>query len=159
MIFVILGTQKFQLNRLLKAVDKEIEKGSINEEVIVQSGSSDYEAEHFEIQGFINKDQFDDYISKADIIITHSGVGSIITTLKYKKPVIVYPRLKKYGEHVDDHQLDIATAFEKKGLVLCCRENDDLGEIINKCRITGFNQYVSNREKIINIINDFIENI
>ena len=118
MIFVVLGTQKFQLNRLLKLLDEYVKLGKIKEEVIDQRGNSDFIPKNFESFEFLDKDTLDSYIKKANNVVTHSGVGSIITALKSKKPVIVFPRLKKYGEHVDDHQLDIATAFAKKNYVM-----------------------------------------
>lgn len=157
MIFVVLGTQKFQLNRLLKILDNAVNKGLINEEVYAQIGHSTYHPKHFSYCEFMDKEEFDRHIEEADVIICHSGVGTIMTSLKSKKPVIVYPRLAKYKEHVDDHQLDIARAFETKGYVLCCYEGDDLIELIEKSRKFEFGVYVSHREKIVSLIRDFID--
>jgi UDP-N-acetylglucosamine transferase subunit ALG13 len=70
--------------------------------------------------------------------------------------LIVYPRLRKYKEHVDDHQLDIASAFAKKGFVLCCNENDSLIELIEKSSTFDFKEYVSQRQRIIKIIDKFL---
>lgn len=159
MIFIVLGTQKFQLNRLLKKMDDYVEQGAIAEEVIAQTGNSDYCPKYYKYYDFLDKNTFDDYIEKADIIITHSGVGSIITGLKAKRPVIVFPRLKKYKEHVDDHQLDIAEAFAKKDYVLCCNENDELLDMINISRSKKFAEYVSQREKVVATIQDFLSSI
>ena len=157
MIFIVLGTQKFQLNRLLKEVDDSIEQGRITQKVIAQVGMSDYEPKHYQYYRYIDKEQFDEYISKARVIITHSGVGSIISALKLNKPVVVYPRLKKYKEHVDDHQLDIAKAFEKKKYVLCCYENETLQDVLKRCMHYPFQKYTSNTNKIIGIVEDFLE--
>jgi len=155
-IFVILGTQKFQLNRLLKSVDELISTGKLDIPVIAQIGQSDYEPKNFEYHRFLGKDEFDKLISDASIIITHGGVSSIVTAIKYKKPVIVYPRLEKYAEHVDDHQREIAHAFAKKGFVLCCDEGDDLTLLIEKCKDTDFSEYTSQTENITQIINDYL---
>lgn len=156
MIFVTLGTQKFQLNRLLKKIDEYIENGIITEEVFAQVGNSDYIPKHYEYSKFLDKAEFDKIINKSDIIITHSGVGTIITAINLDKPVIVYPRLAKYKEHVDDHQTEIAEAFFKKKYVLVCNEDDELYKIINDARTFKFEKYVSQREKIVGIINDFL---
>lgn len=156
MLFVILGTQKFQLNRLLKEMDELIEQGVITQEVIAQIGVSDYEPKRYKYYRYLDKSQFDDFISQASLIITHSGVGSIITALKAKKPVVVYPRLQKYHEHVDDHQLDIAKAFETKNYVLCRHEEDTLAEVINRCNEYPFAEYVANTNRISGIINEFL---
>lgn len=157
MIFVILGTQKFQLNRLLKTLDQYVEKGIIKDEIIAQIGYSDYLPKRYQYVEFLNKEEFDAMIQKADIIISHSGVGAIISALNARKPVIVYPRLAKYREHIDDHQTEIAYAFSKKQYVLTCREEDDLSELLRKCKTFQFAPYVSQREKIVDIINDFLQ--
>ena len=77
MIFVVLGTQKFQLDRLLKSIDCAIEDGRITDEVIAQSGNSVYKPKHFKCVSFMDKAEFDETIEKAELMITHSGVGSI----------------------------------------------------------------------------------
>lgn len=156
MIFLVLGTQKFQLNRLLREVDELIENGLITQEVVAQIGNSDYKPLNYKYYQFLDKEVFDDYINKASIIVTHSGIGTIITALQAGKPVIVFPRLKKYGEHIDNHQLDIAKAFEKKKYVLCCHEHDSLINIFDKCKEFPFQTYVSGRDNIIDIINAYL---
>lgn len=157
MIFVVLGTQKFQLNRLLKTLDQYVEEGKLREEIIAQIGYSDYLPKRYQYVDFLDKKDFDKTIEKADVVISHSGVGSIITAINANKPVIVYPRLAKYREHVDDHQLEIAHAFAKKKYVLCCDEEDNLLEKIKQSRTFQFEKYVSQREKIVAIISDFLD--
>ena len=66
----------------------------------------------------ISQEDFSNYMQKADLIITHGGVGSIITALNHGKKVIAAPRLSKYGEHVNDHQLQIIKCFEQKNYIL-----------------------------------------
>lgn len=157
MIFVVLGTQKFQLNRLLQKLDEYIEQGLLTDEIYAQIGNSTYKPRHYAYKDFMDKKEFDATIAKADLVIAHSGVGTIITAIHAKKPVVVFPRLAKYKEHVDDHQLDIARAFEMKRYVLCCYENDDLLEKINKCKSFHFDEYVSQQKQIIGIIKDFLD--
>ena len=115
MIFVTVGTQKFQLNRLLKILDDERQ----DEKIFAQIGFSTYKPKNFKYKNFLTQKEFSEYIKKASIVITHAGVGSILTAMEYGKPILVFPRLKKYGEHVDDHQLQIAETFmEKKYLIM-----------------------------------------
>lgn len=156
MIFVILGTQKFQLDRLLKTMDMYIEQNLIEEEVIAQIGNSDYIPIHYAYERFLDKDKFEEYINSASLVITHSGVGSIISAINARKPIIVYPRLAKYKEHVDDHQLDIARAFEKKNFVLCCYEQDQLIDLIQVSNDCELEIYTSKREQIIEIVSRFL---
>lgn len=157
MIFVVLGTQKFQCNRLLKEIDRLVENGSITEKVFAQKGNSDYVPQHYEYTDFLVKEEFETYVEESSLLITHSGVGTILSAVKNKKPVIVYPRLKKYKEHVDNHQLEIATDFSKKGLVLMCGEQDDLGQKIKESRTFSFGTYVSQRENVLQTIRDYIQ--
>ena len=157
MIFVVLGTQKFQLNRLLQKLDEYVEQGLLTDEIYAQIGNSTYKPRHYAYKEFMDKKEFDATIAKADLVIAHSGVGTIITAIHAKKPVEVFPRLAKYKEHVDDHQLDIARAFEMKKYVLCCYENDDLLEKINKCKSFHFDEYVSQQKQIIGIIKNFLD--
>lgn len=158
MVFVILGTQKFQLNRLLRLLDEGAEKGSITDEIVAQTGYSDYEPKNIRCHRFLEKEDFESYISKADVVVSHSGVGSIMTALMKSKPVVVFPRLSKYGEHVDNHQTEIAQTLSGKGYVLMCDENDDIFHLIEKARTYAFNEYVSQTDRIVEIIDEFLHN-
>lgn len=157
MIFVALGTQKFQLNRLLMKIDSLIEKGIIVDEVFAQIGESDYIPQRYEYEKFIGKEQFEEKISKCDILITHGGVGTIVAGLKRNKKVIVFPRLKKYGEHVDEHQLEIAKSFSQLNYVLECDDADDLEKVLCECEEKEFSQYVSQREVVVGTIQEFLD--
>ena len=112
MIFITLGSQKFQFNRLLKAIDELVEQGKIKEEVFAQIGYSDYQPINYKYKQFLDRDEFAAMEGKADIVITHGGTGAIIGAVKKGKKVIAVPRLAKYGEHVDDHQLQLLKEFE-----------------------------------------------
>lgn len=158
MIFVILGTQDKQFKRLLNAIEQEIDNGNINEEVIVQAGNTVYNSDKMQIFDLLPKDKFDQYIQDADILITHGGVGSILTGIKYKKVIIAAPRLSKYKEHLNDHQLQIVEKFSSDGYILAYNDGDDLGKIIEKARKFVPREYTSNNFNIIKIISDFIDN-
>ena len=107
MIFVTLGTQDKGFDRLLKQIDKEIEKGTIKEKVVVQAGHTKYESKNMEIFDLVSTDEFEEYMDKASIVITHGGVGSILAGIKRGKVVIAAARLAKYKEHNNDHQKQI----------------------------------------------------
>lgn len=140
-------------------MDQYLGQGLIEEEVIAQIGNSDYIPENYEYFKFLDKNSFDALIERADLIITHSGVGSIITAINSSKPVIVFPRLAQYQEHVDNHQLDIANAFSKKQYVLCCQEEDKLIDVIQKSKTYLFERYQSQTEKIIKAVRSYIEEV
>lgn len=119
-IFITLGSQKFQFNRLLIAVDKLCEKNIIcGDDVFAQTGYSDYVPRNFSYNNFLDREEFSVEMGKADIVITHGGTGAIIGAVKKGKKVIAVPRRAKYGEHVDDHQLQLVGQF--KELDLICR--------------------------------------
>lgn len=156
MILVILGTQDKTFERLLTAVDREIQKGTIKDKVIVQAGSTKYESKDMEIFDYISIDKFDKLLKEADLIITHGGVGSIIGSLKQDKKVIAVPRLSKFKEHVNDHQVEIVEEFSKNGYILTCNDLDCLGTVLEKVKDFVPKQYQSNNNKMINIIENFI---
>ena len=78
MIFVTTGTQKFQFNRLIKAIDNLVANGYIKEKVICQSGASDYNSKNLTLFPFMSNEQYEDCIKKCDLLITHAGVGTIL---------------------------------------------------------------------------------
>lgn len=156
MIFVAVGTQKFQLNRLLKELDTLVESGMLHEPVFAQIGHCDYIPKHYPSAPFLTKDQFDQKIDECSLLITHSGVGTILSGISRNKPVIVYPRLAKFAEHVDDHQLQIAQSFSQKHYVLVCTEQDNLLDMIEASRNYSFAKYVSNRSHVVQTIQQFL---
>ena len=158
MIFVTLGTQKFQFDRLLKYIDLQIENGEIKEKVYAQIGNSTYKPKNYEYKEFLDKIEFNKVMNESSLVITHSGVGTIIASINENKPVIVVPRLKKYGEHIDDHQLQIAESFSQKNFVLSNGENiEELLKNIKKAKKYKFDKYTSSNQKIQSIIEEFIE--
>ena len=106
----------------------------------------------------LDKDEFDEYIKKCDLLITHGGVGSILTGLKNNKKVIAAPRLAKYNEHMNDHQTQIVTNFSKMGYILAYNEGDNLAKIIGEIKTFKPKKYISNTDNMIKIIKNFIDN-
>lgn len=157
MVFVAVGTQKFQFDRLLKTIDLCIENGTLDKDVFAQTGNSTYLPKHYEFKDFLSKEDFSELIEKADLVITHSGVGTIIEAITRKKNVVVMPRLARFGEHVDDHQMQIAEAFEKQNLILVCNEKNIL-EKINESKKHEFNEYVSCNQKALDTIRNYLQN-
>lgn len=159
MIFVVVGTQKFQMNRLLKEIDNCIEGRDITEKVFAQIGNSTYHPKNYEYSTFLCKEDFEERVKECNLLITHSGVATIITGLKFDKPVIVVPRLAKYGEHVDDHQLQIADSFQELNFVIKCQDVSKLSEAITEARSHKFDRYISQREKMIETVELFIDGL
>ena len=159
MVFVAVGTQKFPFNRLLKEVDHLVEQGILEGEVFAQVGHSDYVPRNYAYQDFISKDEFQSCIDRCDLLITHSGVATIIAGLKQEKPVVVVPRISEFGEHVDNHQIQIAESFTKKNLILICRERDNMAEVIQRARTHTFEKYVSRRSLVEKTVRDYLNSL
>ena len=158
MIFVTLGSQKFQFNRMLVEIDRLIDEGKIIDEVFAQIGASDYKPKNFEYKDFLTQDEFKDYMKKADLVITHAGTGAIVTALKNDKLVIAIPRLARFGEHVDDHQIQLIDEFKELNFIEPVYEIDQLGEALELVKKNKYNKYISNTKTIINDIEKFIQN-
>lgn len=157
MILITLGTQDKPFTRLLEEVDKQVELGNIKDKIVVQAGYTKYNSKNMEIFDLIDREKFSDLIASCDLLITHGGVGSILTGLKNNKKVIAAPRLSKYGEHMNDHQIQIIENFSKMGYILSYMEDDDLGKILKSSKKFKPKKYISNTTNIINIIDEFIK--
>ena len=151
MIFVTLGSQKFQFNRLLKAVGEL----QTDEEIFAQIGYSDYKPQNYKYKEFLDREEFAALEEKADIVITHGGTGAIIGAVKKGKKVIAVPRLKKYGEHVDDHQIQLIKQFKDLNLIYACMDGN-LQKALDVVKNTTYNEYKSNTDRIIRSLEEFI---
>ena len=156
MILVLLGTQHNEFTRLIQEVENCINNKIIKEQVIVQAGFTKYKSDKMEIFDMISKEELDKYMSKANLIITHGGVGSIIMALEKGKKVIAVPRLGKYNEHVNDHQVEIIESFNEKGYIIGLHDVSELGEALDKVKNFIPQKYVKNTGKILKIVEDFI---
>lgn len=157
MILVTLGTQDKSFKRLLEKLEEELEKGKIKDEIIVQAGYTDFNSNNMIIKKLIPMDEFDNLIEKCDILITHGGVGSIITGLRKNKKVIAVARLKKYKEHTNDHQLQIIDNFTKAGYILNLDDFDSISDAINEAKKFTPNKYVSNKDNFVKTIESIID--
>ncbi len=156
MILVTLGTQDKPFTRLLEKIDEQVKLGNITDEIIVQGGCTQYNSKAMKIFDLVPMERLEELINDADLIITHGGVGSIISSVKKGKKVVACPRLAKYGEHTNDHQLQIIRNFSQDGYILSFFENEDLGEILKRAESFVPKAYESNTEKIIALVDDFI---
>ena len=125
MIFLTVGTQ-FPFDRLVKAVDKAAGTNGFDEQIVAQIGDTSYCPENFEAAPSVDKAVFDQHFNGADSIISHAGMGTITMALDHRKPLLVMPRLKKYGEVVNNHQLAIAKKFEQLGYLLVAYGAEDV---------------------------------
>jgi UDP-N-acetylglucosamine transferase subunit ALG13 len=160
MIFVTIGSQE-PFDRLIEAIDNIAP--SLNTQVIAQVFRSNYKVRNIEAIEFVSPVDYNDYIEKADLIVAHAGMGTILSVLQLGKPLIVMPRLAKYHETRNNHQVATAVEFEKMGYLKVAFEADSLrNQIIDvfehKLNLTR-EIYGSASPLLIGSIKNFIENI
>lgn len=159
MILVLLGTQNNSFHRLLEEIEKNIEDGTIKEEVIVQAGYTKFESKRMKIFSLVPKEELEMLQQQANLIITHGGVGSIITSIRKGKKVIAVPRLHEYGEHVNNHQIEIVENFNEQGYIIGIEKVEDLKQAILKANEFQPNEYKKNNEQMLKIIEEYIEKL
>ena len=133
MIFLTVGTQ-FPFDRFVRAVDNIFDQGLIDEEIFAQIGETSYKPRNFESVASLEKKVFDECFRKASSVMSHAGVGTITVALKNHKPLLVMPRMKRYKEHVNDHQVATAKKFEELGHILAVYDVKDLPNGIRKLK-------------------------
>lgn len=156
LIVVVLGTHELPFNRLLEEIEKEIIAGTIQEEVLVQAGHTKYESNLMNIFDFTTYEHMAELYNKASLIITHGGTGSITMGMKMGKKVIAVPRLIKYGEHNDDHQLEIVKQFYETGHILYWNEPLKFRDVLQRVAHFQPTEFHSGNKKILSLLKDFI---
>lgn len=134
MIFVTTGVT-YGFERLVTRMDEIA--GKMSEPVVMQIGETEYEPKHARYFKFISRDAMEELYRNARIIVGHAGVGTITKALEYNKPMILVPRLKKYKEHINDHQLEIAEELEKEGTTTVVYNIEDLESALKTVNVTN----------------------
>ncbi len=153
MIFVTLGTFEMKFERILK----EIERLDLKDEVIIQSGYTDFKSGKNKVVKFMDKEDFKENLNRANIVICHGGIGSILEALNNNKKVIAIPRLQKYSEHVDNHQIEIVEKLTKQGYILSSKNEKDLKYLIEKAKTFNFKRYHSDTQRLIDKLEMYID--
>lgn len=160
LILVCVGASEYKFDRLLKIIDELCDEQILEgKQIIAQIGNTDFKPKNYKSFNLIGRDEFQNYMEKADLIITHAGTGSVIPLLKLEKKVIVFPRLKKYKEHLDNHQLELKDVFENAGYTISAENKQELIDAIKLAKDFKPKQFISNDHKINDMVIDFIEGI
>ena len=160
MVFVTVGSRNYPFDRLFKKLDDLYDAGILSEEMFAQTGTAAYKPRNYQYQAFISPEEFDKKINEADIVVSHGASGSIMKALNAGKKVIAVTRLKKYGEHINDHQIQNNVNFAANNYVLMADlELNNLGDCFNKIyrHEDGLSVW-ENKDPlaIIKLIDDFI---
>lgn len=156
MIFVTVGSRNYPFNRLFEELDKLAKKSIIKDEIFAQIGTSTYRPKYYKYVDFLDAEAFDDNIKSANWVISHGASGSIMKALNAGKKVIAVTRLEKYGEHINDHQIQNNEAFGKNNYVLPVFEMSDLEDAIRKIQ-TGKDGLRKWENKDPNAVIDYID--
>lgn len=156
MIFVSVGTHKQQFDRLLKEIDFLIEKKIIKEEVLAQTGHSTFKPKNFKFKKFMQLDEFDKNLKKCSLFITHAGEGNIGTALQMEKKMIIIPRMKKFGEHTNDHQLELAEAIKKEKQAIVIKNEKEIENALEDVKKIKIKQ-PKHAKNIIELIDNFVK--
>ena len=161
LIFVTVGSRSYPFDRLFRKLDSLYEDKILIDRMFAQVGTSSYRPKHYEYKAYVSQSEFDKNIYQADIVVCHGASGSIMKALNAKKKIIAVTRLKKYGEHIDDHQIQNNNAFSLNHYVLMADvELNDLAECFLKI-YKGQDNLLPWRNKnpmeIINLVDNFIQ--
>ena len=156
MIFLCVGSREYQFDRLLKEIDNLLKENKIDEEVFAQIGQSNYKPKHYQYVRYMSPDDFRQKQLDADLIISHGGTGALVAALKLGKKVIAVPRLVKYQEHIDDHQIQVCDMLEKQQYIKVVYEMSDLYGMIQQVKKQKAVKQYSNPSNILSIIDEYI---
>lgn len=148
MIFVTVGTHEQQFNRLIKEIDLLKKNGSITDEIFIQTGFSTYEPKYCKWKNLLSYSEMEDYMLKADIVVTHGGPASFMDAMSKGKTTIVVPRQKKYGEHINDHQIEFCKKIVEKGYELTMIK--DVSDLKNYLNESNIQQVKLNHKRFVN---------
>ena len=156
MIFVTVGASKMDFNRLVEKADYIA--GIIKENIVMQIGISKYHPVNAEYFRFIDRSEIIRFYKEARVIICHAGIGTILTALELNKPTIVVPRLKEYGEHHDNHQLEISKKLEEEGRIMAVYDISKLEDVLNNINTRPV-KIDNGRIRLINTLMDYLKKL
>jgi UDP-N-acetylglucosamine transferase subunit ALG13 len=133
LLFATVGAT-LAFDRLVEMVAQLKASGEIPERVVVQTGVGGAAPEGLEVYETIPYEDMQSWQEKADIVVCHGGTGSLITALRKGCRVIAVPRLFERGEHYDDHQAEITSAFAARGLIAVANSPEELAEALKTVR-------------------------
>ncbi len=133
MIFATVG-HELRFDRLIKGLD-DWALASGNDDIFAQVaelGDSGYKPRNFKWQSFLDPDTFKSSFEKADLVVAHAGMGTIITALTMKKPLLIMPRKGDLKETRNDHQIATAEQFAKRSGIYVAKDEVALGPLLDK---------------------------
>ncbi len=130
MILVSVGTPTQPFDRLLKMANAALTEEEAGR-TVWQVGVSSFQPKAGRVVKVLAPQEFNELLAQSEVFIGHAGEGSIMETLQMGKLPIVCAREKRFGEHVNDHQKEIAEEMAKRGLILSVDSVDEVRAAIN----------------------------
>ena len=127
MIFVTIGTQA-PFDRFVKIIDEVAPQ--LGEEIVAQVYQLGFEPQHIKTINFLAPDEFNELFKKARLVVSHAGMGTILSALQQHKPIIIFPRIAALGEHRNEHQLATAEKFKELGSVYVAMNEEELKSLL-----------------------------
>jgi UDP-N-acetylglucosamine transferase subunit ALG13 len=152
MILVTVGTQ-LPFDRLIRAVD-DLAPG-LGQHVIAQTNDGAYRPLNLEAHSFFGPDKFATLVRECSTIVSHAGIGSILTARQHAKPIILMPRRADLGEHRNDHQLATCAALADKPGIHIAEGPEDLAALFGRT-LAPAADIGADRERLIRSIRDYI---
>lgn len=157
MIFVTVGTQPQPFKRLFDKLELLVSNDVIKEKIIAQVGMNVLQEGKIQSFDYLPLQEMYNYIKSADLVISHGGTGSIITALKMGKKVIGVPRLSEYGEHVNNHQVDLITILSREKHIIPLFDIDLMENAIAESKNFVPVPFKSGQKELIADIKSFID--
>lgn len=157
MIFVTVGTQ-LPFERLIRAIDAWAAKHP-EQEIVMQSGDTHYTPQHAKAIPFTQPDEWESLFERAELVVSHAGMGTILKCLDHSKPLIIMPRLASLGEHRNDHQVATSRRFGHIDAIRIVQNEQELFDAMNQpfSKTTDQNKNPANLNQLISALRQFIE--
>lgn len=155
-IFVTVGTD-LPFNRLVETVDKWAKERN-RDDVFAQIGETHWEPEHIAFSKMLDPQEFRNRFQEAEFVVSHAGMGTILTSLRYQKPLLVLPRKASFGEHRNEHQLATARYLTEMNKINIAADENVLFNMLDKLENLPVKEKIGHfaSETLTRTINDFI---
>ena len=147
-----------EFTRLIRKMDEVA--GRLDEEVVMQIGSVPYEPQNAKHFSHTSYQESLSYFQNASLVVGHGGAGTILNALRFHVPIVVVPRSQRFGEHFDDHQVELAERLVGNELIKVVYDIEELEsavkEMLEKGKKVDKEKTSSERAALIKTIRDFI---
>lgn len=157
MILVTVGMQ-LGFDRLIQAIDELAP--TLPVPVFAQIGKGTYQPRNMETAISISPVEFDKLLDRTTLIVSHAGIGTVLTAQRHNKPILLFPRSAAMGEHRNDHQLATVKELQGRPGIAVAMTVEELPSAINAGLTLAMNEAAvfPQRKKLRTAIESFIIN-